>query len=72
MSREPAYSLGENVWADPSRQSIAKERQTLPTYEATPRQGDDPDATPKRRKPLVRNDSMDFLPDVHATTDLSK
>ncbi|BGP09159.1 hypothetical protein JCM10049v2_005018 [Rhodotorula toruloides] len=44
--------------------ALAKERQTNTRTEDTPRQAGDPDATPKRRKPLARQDSMDFLPDM--------
>ncbi|BGP25621.1 proteophosphoglycan ppg4 [Rhodotorula toruloides] len=44
--------------------ALAKERQTVSRPEDTPRQAGDPDATPKRRKPLARVDSMDFLPDM--------
>ncbi|GAA5877657.1 hypothetical protein JCM3774_005373 [Rhodotorula dairenensis] len=52
--------------------ALAKERQEPPAVEATPRQSDDPDATPKRRKPLTRNDSMDFLPDVRVAANISR
>ncbi|GAA5849028.1 hypothetical protein JCM8547_006415 [Rhodosporidiobolus lusitaniae] len=50
--------------------SLARER-TSPELEATPRQSD-PDATPKRRKPLARSDSMDFLPDMRNASSISR
>ncbi|GAA5984588.1 hypothetical protein JCM11641_006559 [Rhodosporidiobolus odoratus] len=50
--------------------SLSKERQIV-ALEATPRQCD-PEATPKRRKPLVRQDSMDFLPEVHNTAAIAR
>lgn len=50
----------------------AKERQEPSVVEATPRQCDDPDATPKRRKPLTRNDSMDFLPDTQVAASIAR
>ncbi|GAA5987185.1 hypothetical protein JCM10908_001852 [Rhodotorula pacifica] len=52
--------------------ALAKERQEPSAIEATPRQSDDPDATPKRRKPLTRNDSMDFLPDVQVAASITR
>ncbi|GAA5832627.1 hypothetical protein JCM11251_001391 [Rhodosporidiobolus azoricus] len=50
--------------------SLAKERQNS-AVEETPRQSD-PDATPKRRKPLARQDSMDFLPDMRNASSISR
>ncbi|BGP17428.1 hypothetical protein JCM10213_003289 [Rhodosporidiobolus nylandii] len=50
--------------------SLAKERQSE-ELQATPRQSD-PDATPKRRKPLARQDSMDFLPDMHNSATITR
>ncbi|GAA6036790.1 hypothetical protein JCM8097_003480 [Rhodosporidiobolus ruineniae] len=50
--------------------SLAKARQTA-ELEATPRQSD-PEATPKRRKPMVRQDSMDFLPDMRNASSISR
>ncbi|GAA5862214.1 hypothetical protein JCM1840_001679 [Sporobolomyces johnsonii] len=50
--------------------SLAKERQNAALAE-TPRQSD-PDATPKRRKPLARQGSMDFLPTVHHTANIAR
>ncbi|GAA5916884.1 hypothetical protein JCM8208_005442 [Rhodotorula glutinis] len=51
--------------------ALCKERQAGPRVEDTPKQAD-PDATPKRRQPLVRQDSMDFLPDVHNTNSIAR
>lgn len=56
----PLLPVLELIWIP----SAAKERQTNTRTEDTPRQAGDPDATPKRRKPLARQDSMDFLPDM--------
>lgn len=56
----------------PSYDRAAKERQEPAAVEATPRQCDDPDATPKRRKALTRNDSMDFLPDVQVAASIAR
>ncbi|GAA5890158.1 hypothetical protein JCM6882_009244 [Rhodosporidiobolus microsporus] len=50
--------------------ALAKERQNS-AIEDTPRQSD-PDATPKRRKPLARQDSMDFLPDMRNASSISR
>lgn len=50
--------------------AMARERQSA-EVEATPRQVD-PDATPKRRKPMVRQDSMDFLPDMRNASSISR
>ncbi|GAA6008766.1 uncharacterized protein JCM10292_004662 [Rhodotorula paludigena] len=52
--------------------ALAKDRQLAATAEETPRQAADPDATPRRRKPLARQDSMDFLPDVHNTGSIAR
>ncbi|BGO97402.1 Proteophosphoglycan ppg4 [Rhodotorula toruloides ATCC 204091] len=52
--------------------ALAKERQTTSRPEDTPRQAGDPDATPKRRKPLARQDSMDFLPDMTNMTSIAR
>ncbi|GAA5922878.1 hypothetical protein JCM3775_006167 [Rhodotorula graminis] len=51
--------------------ALCKERQAGARVEDTPKQAD-PDATPKRRQPLVRQDSMDFLPDVHNTNSIAR
>ncbi|GAA5929934.1 uncharacterized protein JCM15063_004669 [Sporobolomyces koalae] len=50
--------------------TIVKERQNA-HLEATPRQCD-PEATPKRRKPMVRQGSMDFLPTVDNTSTIAR
>ncbi|GAA5879678.1 hypothetical protein JCM16303_004129 [Sporobolomyces ruberrimus] len=50
--------------------SLVKERQNA-HLEATPRQND-PDATPKRRKPMVRQGSMDFLPSMDNTNTIAR
>jgi hypothetical protein len=47
-----------------------KERQNA-HLEATPRQSD-PEATPKRRKPMVRQGSMDFLPSMDNTSTIAR
>ncbi|BGP49326.1 hypothetical protein JCM10450v2_005214 [Rhodotorula kratochvilovae] len=51
--------------------ALAKERQAGARTEDTPRQAD-PDATPKRRQPLARQDSMDFLPDMHNMNSIAR
>ncbi|GAA6053411.1 hypothetical protein JCM3770_002313 [Rhodotorula araucariae] len=51
--------------------ALAKERQAGLRTEDTPRQAD-PDATPKRRQALARQDSMDFLPDMHNMTSITR
>ncbi|GAA6015565.1 hypothetical protein JCM11491_007158 [Sporobolomyces phaffii] len=50
--------------------SLVKERQNA-HLEATPRQSD-PEATPKRRKPMVRQGSMDFLPSMDNTSTIAR
>ncbi|GAA6010801.1 hypothetical protein JCM10207_005849 [Rhodosporidiobolus poonsookiae] len=50
--------------------SLVKESQNE-ALEATPRQSD-VDATPKRRKPLARSDSMDFIPDLRNMSSIAR
>ncbi|GAA5895850.1 uncharacterized protein JCM6883_001637 [Sporobolomyces salmoneus] len=50
--------------------SLVKERQNA-HLEATPRQSD-PEATPKKRKPMVRQGSMDFLPSMDNTSTIAR
>lgn len=50
--------------------SLVKERQNA-HLEATPRQPD-PEATPKRRKAMVRQGSMDFLPLIDNTSTIAR
>ncbi|GAA6059740.1 hypothetical protein JCM10212_001948 [Sporobolomyces blumeae] len=49
---------------------LVKERQNA-HLEATPRQCD-PDATPKKRNPMVRQGSMDFLPAMDNTSTIAR
>lgn len=66
------FSKGHSVAHESPPGRAAKERQEPAAVEATPRQCDDPDATPKRRKALTRNDSMDFLPDVQVAASIAR